>query len=451
MIKLLKNLVLSLTKHNPLRTKFVLFFIPGLLFISCKKEPTPLGEEIIPADAILSTENCTTSEIKSYFFEAEPAIAKNTSKSLLGAYTDPVFGDARAEFMTQLNIPVSTIDFFGDENSTTAVSIHVDSVTMVLSSKGYYGDTTKAFGISIIEVNDFPDSVYSDYSPTYDSLPILNTSLDYAGNFQSGKVGVFEMEIPTSFGQRIVDQRQFTRESFKEYFKGFYFKTETTDGCIVYFDLTRENSFLEISYTQTNYSVDSLGNHIDSTQLNKSIKFTFEDDCNRFNLFWHDYSSTSFNSQLNDSTNQNDLIYLHSMAGINTRLDFSPLLTWKDSGNIAILEAKLIFKNINDPSYTYQAPDYLIIDLETGDDSFIPLANYTIYHGYDGAYNVNANGYEYYITEYFRDLIKGEIAYTDAILKPGKNLAGADRIVLASGTNSDPLELVITYLKPKKL
>ena len=110
---------------------------------SCE-EQTSIGVEVLPAGDLITTMNTIQGNIRSFTFSEDSIRTDEASKSLLGSFTDSVFGNTTIGFATQFRL--YGFPEFG-------VNPKADSVKIYLYYRIVYGDTTTYQKFNVYELD----------------------------------------------------------------------------------------------------------------------------------------------------------------------------------------------------------------------------------------------------------------------------------------------------------
>ncbi len=259
------------------------------------------------------------------------------SLNLLGAYNDPLLGNMRAGFYTQLRPSVSNINL-GDGFSP-------DSLVLVFPYRGFYGDITKLNGLQKFFVyrvtQDFAQSstFYSNDSLTIEPTPIGQTGFivpllsDSANVTGKKEAPQLRIRLNIDIAQQIHDNPSalVDGDAFVQFFKGIYIRSETQNsqagiGAILDFTLT-SGARMDLYYK--NSANDSL-----------RTSFIVNESCSRFTRFNHQYSEHVSNL-ISTPALANVRCYTQTMAGLRTRIDLPDLKSWQAGRNILVNEARI--------------------------------------------------------------------------------------------------------------
>ena len=242
------------------KTPLISFFIV-IFFFSCT-DPDDLGLEIQPGSDRIIISNIETQE---NFFSLSSVVddSVRTDQStlfLLGAYSDPVFGELKAGFSTQLLLSESMVDFGSDPKLDSAVLSFAYYQGSSSPNTPYYGDTSSYLNIEVGMINEtlFSDSAYysnqnfnSSTILDYSFLPQPNTYVYNNGDTIGAPLLTFRAD---QVGQYILDgssDQLVDNISFTEYLGGLTIKASNINGSILYFNLNDIKSKLTIFYNDT--------------------------------------------------------------------------------------------------------------------------------------------------------------------------------------------------------
>lgn len=403
------------TYHSTARTGIALMI--GLLilaFSSCKKSPETIGNNLISENNYIDVYHTDTVAVVCHSY-MDSVATRNTTNALIGAMKDPVFGTTEAGFYTQFRPSVA-----GQSFGSSPV---VDSLVLQLYISGYYGDTTVMQTAHVYQLTDTL-SINETY---YNYSEVSTDPVDQAGGFQfhphprtkSNVVGndtvpqpIVRIPLSLDLGNYLVglDTLAYSRpDLFKEYFKGLYVTCDPVGqgGAISYINLTN-NSF---SMLQLYYH--------DAATPDKAMRYSFfvtSSDA-YFNHFDHDYTqgSQAFTDQLLDGQTAlgQETVYLQTMGGVRTRIQFPNLPHWLDTlqaGHLVVNEAKLIIPASSlSLDSIYKAPQAFVLMGFNEDNSTYLLPDY--YEGanfFGGSYNTSKESVTFRISEYMQSVIMGK-------------------------------------------
>ena len=136
--------------------------------VSCKKNETRIGKEVLSEDQILNSLVTDTFALTTYTFKEDSVNSKNQIHALLGAINDPKFGTSNASFYSQVRLDNPGNTFFGNAPV-------VDSIVLSLGYAGYYGKTsTQTFEVYELTENlSSTEDYYSFSTATVNSTDLV--------------------------------------------------------------------------------------------------------------------------------------------------------------------------------------------------------------------------------------------------------------------------------------
>ncbi len=409
-----------------------ILFLIFLSFFSCKKENSDIGANLQNQDQ-LTLHFTDTTYIRSSLVKEDSITTDERSKVLLGSYVDDIFGLSQASFATQFRLSSYDVDF-----GTNPI---VDSIVLYLDYIGFYGDTTTPQEIKVFQMTQdiFRDSSYYS-NENMSVLADLNSPLaQTTTSFSPNASGSLNIQLDNTFGTNLIADSGYyaNNDTFLTQYKGLYITstTVTANGAIIYFDPVSENTKMTIYYH--NNTNDSL-----------FFDFLINENCAYFNIFSHDYTGTTFANDINQDTATSN-IYIQSMNGVKAKIDLDELLTWKDSGNIAINKAEitLIINNINNDMQLFAPPERLLLEIVDDNDGFDGPIDYYMDNSYfNGYYDETTGSYTFNISNHVQKIITGEETNTSLYIFPENNKVSAERTVISNNGNNR-IKLNITYTK----
>lgn len=361
----------------------------AIALFSCT-DPDLIGLEIQPqSDRITITTLNNNGAFMSLSSEVEDSVKSDqNSINLLGAYTDPIFGDVKAHFSSQLLLSESSVNF-GDNPI-------LSSAFLYLTYQGYYGDSTQQMQIEIATLDEsiFADSSYYS-NMEISATNVLSSFSFYPYDTDPDTSGKYTLKIPIDdLGQTVLNASSedlVDNVAFVEYLKGIQIRTTSLSGSILYFNLKDLESRLEITYNDT-------------------IEFdlVMGSGAARINHF----------NQAHQLTNE---LAVQSMGGYNLKMLF-------DDSLISSLQDSLANKPINKATLTFQqtnATDQLkahssltIIRVDSSGARRL-LIDFFEEDGHEGGdLDSENNEYVFNISKYLSQLINEELPVEDLYLIP---------------------------------
>ncbi len=428
----------------------------GIYLTACTKKAQLIGLEIRPTTNIEVTSSDTSSILAHSVIE-KPLATTNYGRILLGSTMDPVFGKTTANYYSQLRLRATTVDFDFGENAV------VESLVLSLAYEGYYGDTTSFQTLRVYELNEKMNSdsgffYYSDDEISHYATEIGRTTFQPKPNTSvyledsvlvEPHISIDLMELTNEFGEKLIstplDILQ-SNEKFADYVNGF---------CIISDPVNEEGAFVYINIYSTNSNI-TLYYSNDSAS---DIKYTMAlyDSTTRFNQYDHNNyidASSEFKAQVleGDSLLSQDKLYLQSLGGIVTNINFPFIKNLKGTGKIAINSAELTVKGAEQTEGTI-APERLTL-LKINADGTTTDAVIDFYEGEDyfgGFYDTINNDYTFQIALHLQELISEDVTDYGIALKIYGSYTNGGQYIL-NGTNpslptpySDRIKLKVTY------
>jgi len=410
----------------------------SMLIFSCQRD-TDLGYNILPAGDLVNLNITDTVSIEVHTLTTDSVVTSGVNELLLGEYKDPIFGYSKASF---------AIQFFNPQFINFKDSDNVDSVILKLSynqnDNNTYGDLSKDQIIEVYKITDIDLDNSINYYGNDDPNKYMGELVgDTVGFRPSPEDTTLHIKLNNSFGDFFLDadESNYTSgQAFKNFFKGLYIKSESTDddGAIVKYDIN-----------------DSLLVSIYFHKTGDTAKYTYQISANnisnvRFNLFEHDYTSANFTGTFDDeSLPQDSVAYIQSGGGLYTRIKFPYLKNLGNSEKIVINRAELIVNSA--PSNISYETDFPAINktLITGyvsETSSILIPDYITQSSYAGEIYTDES-YRFDIAAYIQNIFDGTTENKGINLFPASDGSNFSRTVITTGNNSNPMKLIITYTK----
>lgn len=413
-------------------------------FTSCK-ESADVGMELLPSSDLIVVRNATMKdEIRAYTFTDDSVRSDESANSLLGSFHDPVFGKTTIDLAMQLRL--ASFPSFG-------INAIADSVIFYFYYRTIYGDTSTVQRLHVYELNQAidPDENYyghddvSRFASTnplgsYDFKPKVLLDSVYKDTLYQ-LVGI---KLDHSLAQKLISADStdmINNEAFLNYFKGLYIKPEPVQngGAIVSLDLIPTSSFQG--------SALILHYHNAADTLTKAYYIT--NFSARVNGYRHDYSQSAFYQNLNKETIEDSLIYIQSTGGLKSKLYIPGLENWKDSANIAINKAELIFPVDTTLSEyrKYPLPNQLFLTYINENGRERLPRDHSFYSRYYGGFLQTDLSYRFNITQHMQAIIDGEVENNGFYLTPVYKNNEMRRAVLKGSSSKHGIRLIVTYSK----
>ena len=264
----------------------------------------------------------------------------NGLTALVGKYTDPVFGDIKANAYMDL----SPSFLLGSKKITLSGTNHVfQNLTLSLKLVSTYGiDFTKTDVPQTIEIYELKDTLnpLTYYVNTdkvdYDATRLLATATFNPQDILDNKSGVLDVPITdTDYQQRIFTAAasKATSMEFVAQVKGFVIVfSAANSSAIVGFN--RASSSLKMGYSA----------EVDGT-VNPGLVYPMFPVKQAFNNVTSENRTGTLSALTTSSQEVDGTPILHSQAGTGmvARIDLVDVLKLKDKGNISINKAELVF------------------------------------------------------------------------------------------------------------
>jgi hypothetical protein len=422
----------------------------GLLFLFSCKDPNTVGMEVLPANDQLNVVFSDTVSLTTLTVPEDSLATKNLSSNLAGTYVDPYFGICRGSFYSQL-LPLKLSPNFGIEPQA-------DSVILALTYTGSYGDTTSSVTVLPQQFNVYQlaedlhrdSTYYSNRKPTISTLigsyiftPNVKDSVLVNGKMEAPQLRI---QLDTSFFRTyILNQTgQATLSSvtaFQAYFKGIYVTPDTLNNIgnrILYFNLAAETGITRLHIYYHNAT--------DTGVYDMSIDT--KTSCAAVNNFYHNYTGTPVENQLNDSIAGANEVYLQAMAGLKTKIKFPYLKNYSNVGRISINKAELVITVDDSKTNGYAPVDQLAVQGIDADGNGIFTSDFVETPGYrGGVFNTTTKEYSTNISRYVQEVLTGDADEYGLYLVVYGGAIFANRSVLFGGGPLLPsrMKLQITY------
>ncbi len=371
------------------RKFFRLLFVSSVVltsFFSCTKlDTTNLGSELIPA-----VDNVHTFADTLDVFGTQGAVTTDTLRigsgvlQVLGNINnDPIFGKTTANIYLQFK-PIFFPYYFGNAKDTIGQSYAplgagYDSVVLCLSYHGFYGDSSQAQHLRVLELdpseNNFRfDSIYTTtYQPAImpvnllGEVTIIPTDLANYTHYRNGKDSVnYQVRIPLNnyFLNKLLSNsdssalQPFNTDSlYTDKFKGFVIQASSGSSAngLFYISLTDAKTRLEIHYRRKNIAPIDTSYSSFVVVPNSSTNVLRSATANNIN---RNRSGSQF---ANAASNE---LYIQSAPGTYATLQIPALSLMKNS---IIHRAELMVQQIPSMNPLLPAPAFLYLDLiDTG-------------------------------------------------------------------------------------
>lgn len=437
------------------KNKVIVFlFLILAAFYGCE-EYSSIGVEVLPAGDLITVKNNLIKDDISAFTHTEDSIRTDeASKSLLGSFNDSLFGVTTINFATQFRL--SGFPDFGKHNPEP------DSIKLYLYYRVIYGDTITKQKLKVYELESAidPDQSYTQNvdlkSLASDKLLgqiefIPRVKIDSAS--QDTFYQLINIPLDFSLAEKLFYADSLdvvNNDAFLEYFKGLYIESEKINsqgGAILTLESLSSGNFSGSGIVLF-YHNDSLNSKVDNTKDSVLLMpYVVTQFSARINNIEHDYSNAAFYHNLNSETDEDSLIYVQANGGLKSKIFIDDLGSWKDSVNIAINKAELIFQIDTMASQVHRFPppsQLLFTVLDSTGKEVLPI-DYVFSPTFYGGGLREDYTYHFNITQHVQKIIEGETSNTWFFLTPAYKNNEATRVVLKGSGSKTGISLSVTY------
>ena len=388
-------------------TKITFIISIILLLVGCKKEYDAIGLNL--QNNKLSTADCDTTTVVAYSLLADSINTTNLVAGLAGELKDPVFGYLKTGIYAKYLLSEVSVNF--GQNPI------FDSLVLTIQYSGYYGDTMSNMQLQVYEMDELLANEITYYSsqrksvhstnllhaPSSTFRPNPNTVISYVSDSIKYPPHL-RVRLSDELGQRFMNNPQAltSNAALHEIFKGFYITATTTSspGCMLYFNLRGSISAINLYYH------NDVGN--------RRYIFNTPSTTTYFTSAAFDYSTSTdnlFKRQVLEGEKKlgKELLYVQSLGGVRTFIDFPHLSATYKNGKQIINKAELVIPAIYENGHLLP-PSALTLQMigEDGTVSFLPdnLIGAT-YFG--GTYDAKEQCYRFRITKYVQQIITQSI------------------------------------------
>ncbi|MEI8142024.1 MAG: DUF4270 family protein [Chitinophagia bacterium] len=342
------------------------FTILATFLFSCTRISTSeLGIDFLSKDAIETKDTILDVETETIVLQDSLRIYPSDQQVIGDITNDPIFGNTSASLFFQLK--PSFYPFF---IKGTKDSIIVDSAVLVLSYKGFYGDSSKPVKIYVnkidpttpLEVGKYYASNYANAYGIRKGVAAGNSKLF---NFESAKDSIndrFEnasnqirLRLNQSIGVELLktyDSNGVYRSdtTFRNTFSGFALTTNAADG---------HNALIKLSLLDSNtklalyYSTSATGSVTRDT-LVTYLRFSYYTAQNA-NFIQRNRAASEIASHLNGFA-KDSLVYVQTSPGTMVKIKVPGLKTFK---NKIIHRAELIAEQVPDAARLMTTDSYM--------------------------------------------------------------------------------------------
>ncbi len=443
-----------MTKYHFLRPRSrfigtVLFYFVFVLALSSCKDDKELGLEVQPVDGQIGI--VVDSLTVEAFTEQEDSLwTDGRSINLIGRVSDPVFGDHQSSLITQLELS-NAIDL------SNVNDLVVDSVILSLAyTANAYGDVTVPLSFRVFEVtenlsieddyqfNRAPQVAAVEIGALDNHLPQFLDSVTVNGAREAPQlripldVAYMRTKLLES-GSNIYDDIP----SFQNHLKGLYVTTiDNGQPAASILSVNPSSSFSRMTlYYRNTVDDDTL-----------SLDFLINDSSARYSEFIHDYTVGTVLPFIDAVDMGDDNLYVHSMAGLKSRIDFPDIEDLVANGPIIVNKAEISFYVEDNTTEDFPAHEQLFLAriTEDGTTDFVLDQLIELEGHFGGTLDTDSLNYTFNITRHVQELLNthldgGEYNY-GLFLVPGGGSVNANRTILKGLKDPDqPVTLTISF------
>jgi hypothetical protein len=428
-----------MVSNNTVRI-FIISLFSTLMFSACTRISTSeLGLGLLPSMDAYNTKDTTLDVITETVDRPDSMRVYGSDDHVVGTITnDPAFGTTNASMFFQMKP-----SFFPFFISGSKDSLVVDSAILILSYKGFYGDTTKPVKLQLKRINAAtPLDAFKLYASNYPELYNLKTdqnlgetNLDFARVGDSlytrfeASTNTIRIKLSKSFANQFLKEFDSTNAyrsdtTLRQYFPGFALSTDpsTNKNVLVKINLLDTNSKLALYYNTNSTALTETYTR-DTAVVNFKFSIYSNGDVNFIQRNRTGSESVKHIGKTNDS-----LVYVQTSPGTMVKVKIPGL---KNFANKIIHRAELLAEQVPTAGATsleaqFLPPRYLFLGVydtttksirnvpndftgTTNASSFTQFGGRLIYQSINGYDNVAS--YNFNVSRY----VQGVISRTDSL------------------------------------
>lgn len=357
------------------------------------------------------------------------------STSVVGNYSDNVFGKVKAVFFSQIAVP--------NESGINIDPTIIDSVVLRFVVREWYPNTPDSSGKFRLhfKVSQLAEMLATD-SNYYATDDIATNGVDFYNATITCSERDTMISLKLNSSAHSIFSQASTSEDFLEFVKGIRVELlDDSDPCMPTINLAAVNTNLRVNYT---YDGDTA--HAD---------FLCGTGTNHFSKIIHNY--TSANSDIrrlannhSDSVSGDNYLYLEPLGGTKVKFYLNDFISsFREDHPYAIIHyAELIMKNADIADGN--APTRLLAYKRSsaGFDAPIPDLINEYYgdagRGFDGYYDAKTQSYRMRITQHLQKLLRTGEDFGTTILIDARR-SSARRTIIQGSNGSEPVKIKIIY------
>ncbi|MBP5326282.1 MAG: DUF4270 family protein [Bacteroidales bacterium] len=416
-----------------------LILLSGILaFTACSEKETDLGVALQDPATLFDGNSVTAYGSACTVFD-DSLLTSGLRYVLVGFYSNPTFGTSEAILYTQVSIDNDNgVDF--SQNFT------IDSVVLSLAVSELYPAkaSSKSYRDLHFEVYQLSECMMKD-SAYYASNSIdINGTVFFDDIVRLAESDSMVVKIPLNdnFKALLQNKSYATSADFVEAVKGLRIRI-ANDGTPVMATLNMSAT----ATTMTAYYTYS--NNGDA--INGSTDFVVGQTSPHFNQYINNYSSdlSVFNTNINDSIEGSQQVFLCPMGGTNIKLNFNTFIQqFKQEHPLAIIHyAELLLPVAN--SSPEDRPETIVALKSYMDGAVANIPDfYDSHSGYDGTYDKTTGCYRLRITQHLQKLVKSGFDLGTLLVIEGRRSSAQHAIINGSdsaATNGNPIRIQFIY------
>ncbi|MFW5872371.1 MAG: DUF4270 family protein [bacterium] len=339
----------NIFRRNTYQVGLFLVILVFTILNGCKKEVEDLGKNLVPPDDKYPVRVDSTFTVTGTTLPVNKVPTMNKTLNLLGYSYDNFFGETKTD-LAMTFIPARFIDSTQQPSDLFGQNPIVDSLIIKIVVDSIHGSTSNFDKIKIYELTNYFDPNILYYSNDDDLFIKSSTPIATFKHSQGDSLLVFEVDkdvanrlIKPPANSDSVYQKQ---ECFTQYFHGIYMQYE---------DITEGSSFAYCNLYAPKISGAYLYFHENDQKGSFSYFFDFPERTGYkgpvVNLYKHTYTGYPINAYIEPSIEDPDnKMFVQTLGGVNSILDFSSLEPLKDSLPLIINKAELYIENLGDTS-----------------------------------------------------------------------------------------------------
>jgi hypothetical protein len=317
---------------------------------------TEIGAELIPSVDGVNTFDTVISVETDSFLDTDTARIYRYDNQVLGAITsDPLFGKTTATLNFELRPTFYPFFILGAKDSTV-----VDSAVLIMSYKGFYGDSSQPLRLTVSEISRStplnPNIIYpADYPALYpvntvgnlaDPISVdIRRAGDSVKNRFENAANQIRIKLYNSVAQRFIKTYDSTNaylsdSAFSTFFAGFALKVDAVNpaNALMYVNMLDSNTKLGLYYSSSSTGAtvrDTAVTYFRFNSLTSGLS----------NFITRNRAGSEVAGRLTTTSRPDSLVYVQTTPGTYVRIKIPALSTLS---NRIIHRAELITEQVPD-------------------------------------------------------------------------------------------------------